>query len=160
MQPNLSYLSNLQPSNLTANAVSRETDMKPNPACHSNIAIVMLCISVSVSSWYSYNKVTSLYVSMSPSNLVSLTFSFPIYWLALAFASGAALSQTWYRGKCSKLRCDVTEDVIVVKMVLFYQICHLVFTSECKSKQSCTRHGFWKFPKTIMNNNNQTLLGI
>ena len=55
-----------------------------------------------------------------------------------------------YRGRYFNSRCDVTDNVIVVKMVSFYTICHLLFISEVKLKLPCARHGLWKFPRTAL----------
>ena len=46
-----------------------------------------------------------------------------------------------------KSSCDVTDHVIMVKMVSFYIFCHAIYISEVKLKLSCAKHGFWKFLK-------------
>ena len=52
-------------------------------------------------------------------------------------------------GQYSKSRCDVADDVIVVKIVFICKICHLLLIFKVKLKLSCARHGFRKFTKTV-----------
>ena len=83
-------------------------------------------------------------VMYNPKIWLQYLHSFPRYWpkkLVLVPLS----PKHEYKGEYSKSHSKVTNKIIMVKMILFYTICHLVFISEVKLKLSCAKHRFWKF---------------
>ena len=54
-----------------------------------------------------------------------------------------------YTGQYVKSRSDVANEVIVIRKVLSYTICHPTFISELNLTLSCTKHGFWKCPESV-----------